>query len=507
MKKLELLFLAILAAATFTFTACSDDDSDGGDTDPCADVVCGEGEICAGGLCIPDPNDTRTIFDTTTFTKECDDVDETFTIVRITDRGEGIGSITLSNEIVYILNSRVFVNDGQTLTIEAGTIIKGASGQGEDAKALIVARGGTIEANGTADDPIIFTAEADDIFRNANGYCGGDKIGSLSATTRGLWGGVIILGSASLNTDPAEQQIEGIPTSEPRGLYGGSDDSDNSGTFRYASIRYGGTDIGAGNEINGLTMGGVGNGTTIEYVEVFGNKDDGFEWFGGTVNTKYLVSAYNADDAVDYDQGWRGNNQFWLIFQANESDRGGEHDGGTSPETGEPYANPVISNATFVGIDGAGTRTITFRDNAGGQYYNSIFLNYDNGVDVENLPPSDPDNGMIEDSHEQLVAGNLIFANNIMFNIDSEPFLPSDDTDADALMQVRDHFTDNDNLDLDVMDPSPVDAFRPANDALSSARTDMEAIDGFFENVNYKGGVNATGDLWVAGWTRLSAEL
>ena len=159
---------------------------------------------------------------------------------------------TADNE--YILNGLVFVDDGATLTIQPGTVIKGKPGQGENASALVVARGGKIFASGTPDMPIVFTAEADDV----------SDPGDLPLDARGLWGGVILLGHATLNSQPGETPIEGIPTTEARGIYGGDDDADNSGIFRYVSIRYGGTDIGAGNEINGLTMGGVGSGTLIE---------------------------------------------------------------------------------------------------------------------------------------------------------------------------------------------------------------------------------------------------
>ncbi|MCH2662561.1 hypothetical protein MK163_19135, partial [bacterium] len=159
---------------------------------------------------------------------------------------------TADNE--YVLNGLVFVDEGATLTIQPGTVIKGMPGQGENASALVVARGGKIFASGTPDQPIVFTAQADDV----------SDAGDLPLAARGLWGGVIILGRATLNSEPGETPIEGIPTTEPRGLYGGSDDGDNSGVFRYVSIRHGGTDIGAGNEINGLTMGGVGSGTLIE---------------------------------------------------------------------------------------------------------------------------------------------------------------------------------------------------------------------------------------------------
>ncbi|NNE55090.1 MAG: hypothetical protein HKN32_03645, partial [Flavobacteriales bacterium] len=231
-----------------------------------------------------------------------------------------------------------------------------------------------------------------------------------TTTTRGEWGGVIILGDATLNSSPGETAIEGLPTNEPRGLYGGSNDSHSAGTFTYVSIRHGGSDIGAGNEINGLTLGGVGSGTMIEYVEVIGNQDDGVEFFGGTVNTKHLLTVGCGDDSFDYDEGFRGKGQFWATVQANdgEGDRGGEHDGGTDPETATPYATPVIANATFYG-NGEG-RAITFRDNAGGQYHNSIFVNFDKGIDIEDLPDG-------EDSFSRFENGDLTLQNNTFFNI------------------------------------------------------------------------------------------
>lgn len=298
----------------------------------------------------------------------------------------------------YVLEGFVFVNDGQTLHIEAGTVIQGKPGSDVNASALIISRGAKIMAEGTADKPIIFTYEGDQ--------------GGSSADLRGQWGGLLILGRARLNSTPGESAVEGLPTNEVRGLYGGNDDNDNSGVLRYVSIRHGGTNIGADNEINGLTLGGIGSGTTIEYVEVIGNKDDGIEWFGGTVKTKHIIAAYCADDGLDYDEGFRGENQFVIVYQDpsdGAADRGGEHDGGTDPETGMPYATPIFYNVTSVG--NSGSRIMTFRDNAGGQYHNSIFVNYGKGIDIEDLI------GQEQDSYKQWLDGNLKLENNVFFNI------------------------------------------------------------------------------------------
>ena len=323
--------------------------------------------------------------------------DEEFNTVAVKDYGKGTGTMTWSSDTTWILDGFVFVNEGQTLTIEPGTVIKGRSGQGANASALIIARGGTIMAQGTAEEPIIFTSEFDDLD------------GSVQIGTRGLWGGVIILGEARINTAAGEGQIEGIPSTEPRGAYGGNNDTDNSGVFTYVSIRYGGTDIGEGNEINGLTMGAVGSETTIHHVEVFFNHDDGFEWFGGTVNTKYLISAFNLDDCFDYDEGFRGMGQYWFSIQAaNVGDRAGEHDGGTTPEDGTPYAIPEIRNVTYIGTGAASgvAENLTFmiRDNAGGKYYNSIFTDFaDAAIEVEDLESG-------QDSKQRLDDGDLVFS-------------------------------------------------------------------------------------------------
>jgi len=305
-------------------------------------------------------------------------------------------TINWTKDTVYKLSGFVFVNSGHILNIAAGTVIQGMAGSGSNAAALIVAKGGTINATGTAAEPIIFTYDGDN--------------GNTPATTRGNWGGLIILGNASLNSTPGETAIEGIPTSETRGLYGGTNDADNSGTLQYVSIRHGGTNIGSDNEINGLTLGGVGSGTTLEHIEIIGNQDDGIEWFGGTANAKWLISAYCADDALDYDEGYRGMNQFVIIYQdAADADRGGEHDGGTSPETATPYATPKFWNVTSIG--NATSKAITFRDNAGGEYHNSIFSGFGKGIDVEDIP------SQTQDSYKQFTDGNLSIENCIFHNI------------------------------------------------------------------------------------------
>ena len=405
------------------------------------------------------------------------------------------GSVEWTADNEYVLNGLVFVSEGSSLTIQPGTVIKGKPGQGENASALVVARGGKIFAEGTADKPIIFTAEADDV----------SDPNDLPLDARGLWGGVIILGKASLNSEPGETPIEGIPTTEPRGIYGGGDDTDNSGVFRYVSIRHGGTDIGAGNEINGLTMGGVGSGTVVEYVEVYNNQDDGFEWFGGTVNTKYLVSAFNGDDAYDYDEGFRGKGQFWFVIQdAETGNRAGEHDGGTTPEDGTPYATPAIYNATYIGsgelsTNGDNDVVLKIRDNAGGKYHNSIFTDFaGEAVDIEDLESG-------EDSRARLEAGDLVLADNIWWG-----FGVGNDLAAIAPDQfAADHLSANNNQIVNPLlsgisrsqdgglDPRP----QAGSPALSGGGTIPN--DGFYTQVDYVGAFG--NELWTSGWTFLAA--
>lgn len=241
------------------------------------------------------------------------------------DNGNTITSNISENTVwetgnVYTLGGRISVLSGVTLTIEPGVIIKGQAGSGPNATALIVARGATLIAEGEPTQPIIFTTIADEI------EPGEIASPNLDPDLNGLWGGLIVLGNATISADAASVQIEGIPPSDPNGLYGGTDDADNSGILKYISIRHGGANIGEGNEINGLTLGGVGSGTTIENIEIVSNQDDGIEWFGGSVNVKNVIVWNTGDDAIDTDQAWSGTLDNVVII--NPGDECFELDGG-----------------------------------------------------------------------------------------------------------------------------------------------------------------------------------
>ena len=428
--------------------------------------------------------------------------------IEVTDSWINAGETkTMTADNTYFLDGFVYVEDGATLNIEAGTVIKGKPGQGENATALIIAKGGKIYANGTAKDPIIFTSVADDVNDPAD----------IPYTQQGLWGGIIILGKSITNEVNGVGQIEGIPAEEPRGEYGGGDNidvNDNSGVLRYVSIRHGGSNIGLDNEINGLTMGAVGDGTIIDHVEVYANQDDGFEFFGGTVNTRYLVAAFCGDDSFDWDVGFAGKGQFWFTIQAeDDGNNGAECDGG-KPDDAMPYAKPILSNLTFIGSGKNSGRTksrgMYLRDNTGGEIYNSIFMDFGSILlDVEDL-------GDKVDSEERMRTGDLKFENNIIWDIADNtidgmvPDVGGDNPYAQDF--VRDYLKNVDNnvllgnpmirsIDREAgvngLDPRP-ETDSPANDS-ENVKT-ME--DSWFLDAPFVGAFG-TNNFWVQGWTFL----
>jgi len=314
---------------------------------------------------------------------------------------------TWTHDNEYILTQVIYVTNGATLTIEAGTTVRGEAESApgaNDPGTLVITRGSKIQALGDPNAPIVFTDEFDDNLGGNPGTPPYDNKADAQALT-GQWGGVILLGTGYVanNTaggpDPArEVQIEGLTAVGGLGLYGGCSsflagpygrncDDGDSGTMKYVSMRYGGFNLSANNEINGLTLGGVGRQTDLEYLEVFQNKDDGIELFGGAAYLKHIAIAFGGDDGLDYDEGWRGRAQFILNMQgtpgADKGDKGGEHDGGNGPDSSQPRAIPTIYNATYIGLGAqkaftsASTNTVLhMRDNAGGRYYNSFFADF-----------------------------------------------------------------------------------------------------------------------------------
>ncbi|MGK0309584.1 MAG: hypothetical protein ACJAYS_000404 [Lentimonas sp.] len=353
-----------------------------------------------------------------------------------------------TNPSPIILDGTIFVKNDAALTILPGTVVRGqprfAAGTAGAPGSLVVTQSGQIFASGNASNEIIFTTAAVD--NDSNGipddrnndefldtYPGfesdgvtvssnpifydadpknapldtvavGDIPGAaargqvLLSSNNALWGGLVILGNAPTNLGGAASGIakigfiEGLlATSDAR--YGGNLPNDNSGVLRYVSVRHGGDQLGDSNEINGITLGGVGYGTTIEFCEVYNTFDDGFEFFGGTVNTNNLVVTFAGDDQFDGDQGWTGQNQFWVAVLPydNIGDSGGdksfEFDGTDGDKNVDfsgvvtPFPNYAIYNATTVGnsaatgVSTAQNGTIDLKSDYSGQIFNSIIVN------------------------------------------------------------------------------------------------------------------------------------
>ncbi|MCB9247327.1 MAG: T9SS C-terminal target domain-containing protein [Ignavibacteriales bacterium] len=428
-------------------------------------------------------------------------------MITITDSDIPAGSqVTWTSNNVYLLDGMVFVDSAAVLTIEPGTVIKAKEGQGNSASGLVITRYGQIFAEGTSDRPIIFTAESDELN------------GNLTHTDRGLWGGVVMLGQASTNNQTANglKAVEGVnEINESKAWYGGTNDTHSSGVFKYVSIRHSGINVGdqAGNEIQGLTLGGVGSGTVIDYVESFASADDGFEWFGGTVNAKHLVSAFNSDDSYDTDEGFRGKGQYWFAIQA--PDQGGrvaEMDGATGDEYYQPYAHPILSNVTYIGAgigaapEGDGEECIILRDNTGVEYYNSIFTEYDDATSGYGLTIEDIDNTgtKTEDSRQRFESGEIIFQNNIWYNFgagnDVTQFIYQDF--AQSYFQDAANSNSVDNPMLMGISREPNGGLDPRPEVGSPALSGSKNLeDNFFDKTSYVGAFG--GNNWLLGWTAL----
>ena len=216
--------------------------------------------------------------------------------------GEIAADMTLTADVSYLLRGAVFVADGATLTIEAGTTIYG---EGATNGALVVARGGRLVADGAPDAPIVFTSDQEVGFR-----------------ARGDWGGLIINGRAPLNIPGNEAEGEG-----GTGAYGGDDPADDSGVLRYVRVEFAGSELSPDNELNGVAFQGVGSGTVVDSVQVHLSKDDGVEFFGGTVDARRVVCTGIGDDSFDWTEGWTGRGQFWIARQrGDDADQGIEAD-------------------------------------------------------------------------------------------------------------------------------------------------------------------------------------
>jgi hypothetical protein len=479
-------------------------------------------------------------------------------------------STTWTADNTYNLQTQIYVLPGATLTIQPGTVIASTTNLGGS---LAICRGARIVANGTNDLPIIFTSKAD----VATWTAGNPKTGTARVAMN-EWGNLTVMGRAyvgkygngapSTNTAAPSAanfaQMEGLTGSsstDPNVIYGGGDDLDSSGTFSYVSLRYGGKVIGLGNELNGLSLGGIGKETVIDHIEIYNNVDDGIEIWGGTVNVQYFSIWNIGDDSLDIDQGWRGKAQFGLIVQGysgNASQGSGTGDNileidGAEKSDAQPVTTGVVYNLTCIGQTGStgGDTAVEFRDNANLQVRNSIFM--DVGEQVFRNINTDGEatggqtgyghNGTLSyaarwttpyntystvnafanpaQAYQAQVDGNLIdvrdcvFYNNLNASAYSEAntygvFTSGNNVNAGTsaanptampIAAITKGAAVNPNGSLIIRPVTSIDP-RAANAAVTSVGTAPN--DGFFEQAQFRGAFSSTGN-WLCGWTAVDA--
>ncbi len=271
-------------------------------------------------------------------------------------KGELSTSLTLEAGKTYKLNGGFHVKNGAVLNIKEGVTIKAVDDDVVDY--ILIEQGGKILAEGTSDAPIIMTS---------------------SLATHGSWGGIHICGYAPINvTGTAKSEVGDA-------VYGGNNPADNSGVLRYVRVEYAGYSFSEEKEANGFTFYGVGNGTVLEYCQAYKGSDDGFEWFGGTVNGKYLMSTDNTDDSFDWTQGWTGHVQFMVANQlTSECDCLMECDNNSKNPDASPASFPTLSNITLVGNNSSeNTKGIRLRAGTKAKIYNALVLGKEKGLIIE----------------------------------------------------------------------------------------------------------------------------
>jgi hypothetical protein len=397
------ILLATMMAGTLALTGCGGSDDDpvfitvnssggaggsggtGGGTDGGSD---GGGEAGACGD-IGEPNGTTTIDGTTvTLCRLPGTINEDTTLSPTVD-GAPV-AWNLDDRYTYVGNGQAnIVNstdaDNITLTIEAGTQFR-SSGRGS----LVITRGSDIVAQGTEQDPIVM-ASVDDNFDG-----------------RSEWGGLVVQGFAQHNECQAAPEQCNILGEGGVGFFGGDDNGDNSGTIQYLIVAEGGFEVNPGNEINGITLMGVGSGTTIDHIQVHNNGDDGIEFFGGLPNVKYMVLTGNEDDSIDWDEGFQGNIQYTVVVHTDAGDYGMETDNNGSDFEATPRSKPTLANITTVGLTGVSTAGAKHREGTGAYVYNSIYSGFDACLDVDGDGPGG-DNDSVDIIDSELIYENVIF--------------------------------------------------------------------------------------------------
>lgn len=377
-------------------------------------------------------------------------------------------SLLLTNDKTWVLQGGVFIGndntENSTLTIQPGTSIVGAAGD----DFLVVQRGSKIFAEGTSDAPIKFTSK------------------DAGNTDRGQWGGLVLNGNAPINVPGGEKKGEG-PGSLGTGFFGGTDAFDNSGVLKYVVVEFAGFEVSTDNELNGIAFQGVGAGTTVDYIQVHKNADDGIEFFGGTVDVKHVVLTGNKDDSMDWTDGWTGRAQFVIVDQfADKANNGIEADSSKIVDAA-PRSNPVLSNMTFVGTMGAaakGGSALLLRRGTGAEVYNSVFTNFKNGcIDIDDKQTDD--------------AGAIYFENNIVSCAKNFEAEAGETWDVAALFDES-----LGNMQVDPM----LASFAPKAGSPVNVGMDVTPFDPWFSPVDYLGAVKDSNDDWFKkdNWTNLS---
>lgn len=412
---------------------------------------------------------------------------------------------TLTKNNKYLLKGQVFVRDGRTLTIEPGTVIFGDK---ITKGTLIIDRGGKIIANGTANEPIVMTSVIGPGLRD-----------------RGDWGGLIILGKAK--TNQINPEIEGIT---PAVVFGGDDDSDDSGILRYLRVEFAGIELTPNNETNSITMGGVGSGTVMEYCQVSWGGDDGFEWFGGANNGKYLISFASWDDSFDVDFGYSGKNQFGLeVRYPSYADQSGsnsfECDNGPNDNETTLLTTGTFSNFTCIGPRLTSSQTISsnyqhsldLRRRTAVTIANSVFVGYPRGIRmnqqsvVTNYYPS-PQSGL---QPVGFLLNNVLVAPATTYSLGSgvtgeletnwtannQTITDTDFATVYANLGLNQNIFFGNNLQT-AYSSNPT--FTVASGTLTNgaAFTNPKLTDPFFQQVSYRGGFGSTD--WTDGWAEFN---
>ncbi|MEY4643027.1 MAG: hypothetical protein RLZZ227_3021 [Pseudomonadota bacterium] len=379
--------------------------------------------------------------------------------------------VHLTNNFEYIVGGPVFfgVDNAQnvTLTIDAGVKTYGESG----ADFIRVSRGSKIYVNGTKDAPVIMTGAAE---------------ATATASTTGLWGGLVVNGNARVNgctegTALCERTAEGNA-----GTYGGNNDAESSGTINYLIVKYAGFEISPGNELNGITLNGVGSGTVVDYVQVHNGSDDGFELFGGTVNAKHLVLTGNDDDNVDWQTGWRGKIQHVLVLHKSVGDRGIEADNNNAARDSLPRSKGQIANMTIIGKSSNG-HGIKLRDGTAANLYNFVVKSAGAGcLDIDHGPTF-----LNGGSSATALTGELTIINSLFDCTNALVF-----TSGDNWSTPQWFLGQQGNL----VGASSMTGY--INSATVNARPAAPlGGDGFFDQVDYIGAVKDAANDWTVGWT------